>query len=816
MRATRSSARSLAGELARDLRHAWRAIGRMPVTAIVIVGSLAIGIGANVAVFSWIQAVAFRPLPGVRDAHRFQVVQVETEDGHVAGTSWREYDDLSRRVRSFRSLIAYRMVPLTLGGRDEAGRGYGLLVSANYFAALGLGPAAGRFFGGEPPGQGGAEPVTVISWDLWDRRFGRSAEAIGQRLLVNDRELTIIGVAPRGFQGTVLGLTFDMWLPAQLAPYLLAGSREIEERGVRGYSMLAALAPETPPGSAQRELDAVMQQLATEHPRTNTAIVARVLSFWNAPRGPQRLFVSALAMLQGLMLIVLLAVCGNTANLVLARAGTRRREMAVRLALGSGRARIASLVISENALLAMLGAVTGTLLAAWLTRALSAIPITGALPVRFQASVNIAGLALAAGLAGLCSIAFGLAPATQLARVDAASALRSGTDISSRSVLRNILMGIQVALAVIVLLVAALFLRRFNDTRVTDTGFRREGVLLAAYDLTGRSGDPDAPRALAADLVDRLRDLPGVQSAAIATSVPLDIHGLPLRSFTIEGRPRTDGAMDMAVANTVTPGYFATMGIELRAGRDFSSLRDPAAVPEAIVNEEFVRRFLEGATVLGHHIEMGGRSYSIVGIVRNSLYDAFGEEAKPAIHLSYRDRPAATGQIHLRTRPGAELLLAADVRRAVRELRPTLPIYDVRTLEEHVDRNLYLRRIPARIFAVIGPMLLALAAMGIYAVVSYSVSQRRNEIGLRLALGATPGRVITQMLEESLGVIVLGALGGWILAFTIVRQISGHAAGDLIAFVGVPVALLAVAAVACWLPARRATRVDPVVALRQE
>ena len=803
-------------EAVRDIRHAWRAIRRMPTTAAVIIASLAVGIGANIAVFSWIQAVAYRPLPGVANADRFQVVQVETTDGHVAGTSWAEYGDLRQRVRAFDALIAYRMVPLTLGDRNESARAYGMLVSANYFSGLGLTPAAGRFLRPDEVASAGAEPVAVISWDLWQRRFSRAPDAIGQRLLVNDRELTIIGVTPRGFQGTILGLTFDMWLPATLAPAILAGSGEIDDRAVRAYSLIASLSPNASRAGAQVEVDEAMRRLATEYPRTNTGLAARVLAFWDAPRGPQRLFVSALSALQGLMVVVLLAVCGNTANLVLARAGTRRREMGVRLALGAGRRRIAALIVTENVLLALIGAAAGTLLAVWLTRALSAIPITGALPVRFQANVDILGLGIAIALALLCGVLFGAAPAVQLSRVDASGVLRAGSDVTSRSALRNVLMGVEVALAIIVLLVAALFFRRFSDTRVTDTGFQREGVLLAAYDLTGRFTDPAAPRILAADLLDRLRVLPGAEAVAIATSVPLDIHGLPLRTFTLEGRPRTDGTLDMAVTNTVTPGYFDVMRIPLRAGRDFSPLRDQAAAPEAIVNEEFVRRFLADVTPLGHRLQSGNRTYTIVGIVRNSLYDAFGEDAKPIIHLSYRDRPSPTAQIHIRTRVGAELLLAPDVRRVVRELQPTLPVYDVRTLADHVERNLFLRRIPARIFSVLGPMLLALAAVGIYAVVSYSVSQRRNEIGLRLALGASPRRVIVQILEESLGVIVIGALAGWIIAFTIVRQLSAGLTMDLIVFAAVPVVLLGVAALACWLPARRATRIDPVVALRQE
>ena len=804
------------GQIARDVRHAWRMILRMPGVAAVVVGSLGIGIGFNIAVFSWIQAVGFRPMPGVADAASFQIVQLQTVDGHGAGTSWAEFRDLRQTIRSFRELFAYRMAPLTVGAGADTERAYGMLVSGNYFAALGLRPAAGRFFRPDEVERAGTEPVTVISWDTWDKRFSREPGAVGRSIVVNDRDLTIIGVAPRGFQGTILGLTFDMWVPATLAPVLLAGSREVEDRRIRGYSLMASLVPGATRETAQRELDGAMERLAAAYPETNRGMIARVLAFWDAPRGPQRLFVNALTALQGVMLLLLLAVCGNTANLVLARAGARRREMGVRLALGGGRWRVLTLILTENIVLALLAGGVGTLLAVWLTRALSAIPISGALPIRFQADVDLAGLTLAIGLALLCGLAFGLAPALQLARVDAQRVLRAGTDMTSRSVLRNVLMGTEVGLAVIVLLVAALFFRRFNDTRVTDTGFQRDGVLLAAYDLTGRGGDPAAARILASTVLDRLRALPGVEAAAIATSVPLDLHGLPLRSFTLEGRTRTDGTLDMAVTNTVTPGYFETMGIPLQSGSDFVALTDPETAPQAIVNEEFVRRHLAGAEPLGRWIESNGTRYTITGVVRNSLYDAFGEDAKPIIHLSYRDRNVPVAQIHLRTRVGAELLLAGDVRRIVRELEPTLPVYDVRTLADHVDRNLFLRRVPARIFSVLGPLLLGLAAAGIYAVVSYSVSQRRNEIGLRLALGASPRRIVAQILEDSLAVIFLGGLAGWVVAFVIYRRMAGGGAIDVGVFAGVPLILLAFATLACWLPARQATRIDPMVVLRQD
>jgi predicted permease len=805
----------LLSELLRDVHHGWRMIRRTPGVTAVVVISLAIGIGFNIAVFSWIQAVGYRPMPGVADASRFQIVQVETADGHAAGSSWLEYRDLRSDVRSFRDLFAYRMAPLAIGVADETERAYGMLVSGNYFTALGLRPAAGRFLRPDEVERAGAEPVTIISWDLWSKRFGREPSAIGSRIVVNAQELTIVGVTPRGFQGTILGLTFDLWVPATLAPVLLGGSREIDDRRIRGYSLMASLVPGTTAQAAQLELNGVMQRMESAYPETNRGMRAKVLSFWDAPRGPQRLFVSALKVLQGVMLLLLLAVCGNTANLVLARAGARRREMSVRLALGGGRWRVVALILTENLVLAMLAAGLGTLLAIWLTRALSAIPISGALPIRFQAGVDVIGLLLAIALALTCGMIFGLAPALQLARVDAQRVLRAGADMTSRSALRNVLMGAEVGLAVIVLLVAALFFRRFSDTRVTDTGFRRDGVLLAAYDLTGRGGDATAARIMAANVLDRLRALPGVEAAAIATSVPLDLHGLPLRPFTVEGRARTDGVLDVASTNTVTPGYFETMGIALEAGRDFAALNDPAAPPQAVVNAEFARRFTDDGDAVGRWIESNGRRYTIAGVVRNSLYDAFGEEAKPFIYLSYRDRNVPVAQIHLRTRAGGEMLLAGDIRRVLRDLDPSLPVYDVRTLADHVDRNLFLRRVPARIFSVLGPLLLGLAVAGIYAVVSYSVSQRRNEIGLRLALGASPRRIVAQVLEDSLAVIVVGALAGSVVAFVVNRQMSGGAI-DFVVFGGVPLILLAFATLACWLPARQATRIDPMVVLRQE
>jgi predicted permease len=798
----------------RDVRHAWRMIARMPVLAMVVVLSLGVGIGVNVVIFSWIQAVVFQPIPGVAGAASFHLVEPRTETGMNPGMSWLEYRDLRERLHTFRDLLAFRMTPLYVGEPGQVERAYGLLVSGNYFLALGLQPALGRFFRPEEVAQPGGEPVVVISHEYWQSHFAGAPTAVGQTVRVNGRDLTIVGITPRGFQGTVLRLKFDLWLPATMAPALLNGSRELAQRSVRGYTATGRLQPGTTRAQAQSDVDVAMRQLSQAYPDTNATMQGEVLPFWQFSRGPQRFLVTALAFLQGIMLLLLVAVCGNTANLMLARASARQREMGMRLALGAGPWRIVSLLLAENMMLALLGAGLGVGIGVWGTRALAAVPLTIGFPINFETHVDLSGLVFATALGIACGAIFGAAPAFQLARLDPQLAFRAGSAPSGRSRLRNALMAIQVTLALVVLVAAGLFLRSFLETRDTDTGFRREGVLLAAYDLTGRNTEDGFARAFAARLLERLRGLPSIEGAAIASSVPLDIHGLPSRVFTVDGWVRTEAGFDQALANTVTPGYFAVMGIPLVAGTDFAELSDATPPPQVIVNEEFVRRYMARVEPLGRRLQARGRSYVIIGIARNSLYNAFGEPPAPIIYFSYRDSPTRVGEIHLRTRGGSDTAVASAVRRTVRELDPELPVYNVRTLTAHVETNLLFRRIPARMFAVLGPMLLVLAAIGIYAVVSYTVSQRTTEIGVRLALGATPRGVVAQFVRESLAVIGVGALAGWAIALSVVIVYGG--AIDVPIFVGVPALLMTVAAGACWLSARRAASCDPMTALRQQ
>ncbi len=799
-----------------NLTHAWRQVRQAPLVAAVVVVSLAVGIGVNTSVFSWVQARLLRPLPGVEGSATLRLIEPQNDAGVFVGTSWPEYMDLRQRLTALPDLIAARMMPAYIGDPGTVERVFGMLVSDNYFSALDVQPVLGRGFQTSDVVSGDA-PVVVISYGLWQVRYRGAQDVLGQSLRVNGQPLTIVGVAPEVFQGTVLGLNFDVWVPATSAALVANGSTETRSRGSRGYAVMGRLASEFSSEDAQRQVTTAMQELAQAYPDTNDNIHATVLPFWESPRGPQRMMATALVVLQGIMLLLWLAVCGNTANLILSKASGRHKDISVRLALGATPRQIRALLLSETMLLGGAAALIGAVLAIWGPRVLMVLPMPG-LPIKFQTDMDGGGLIFALTLGLLSGVIVGAGPAWQLSRLEPQSVFRTAIRTAGRSGLRNTLMALQVALAVVVLVVAGLFLKSFQDTRSTDPGFRREGVLLAAFDFSGRPSAQTGARTMAGRLLEDLARVPGVESAAIASSVPLDIHGLPSRAFTIDGRRRADDDVDMALANTVTPGYFSTLDIALIAGRDFTALTSQAASAEVVVNEVFVRRYIDPSasleTALGRTIQARGRDQVVVGVVETTLSNAFGEPPTPAMYFSYRDGAPPLGEIHVRTRPGAESALTGDVRRAVQAIDPELPVFNVRTLDQHVETNLVFRRVPARIFAVLAPLLLALVAAGIYAVVSYATTLRTTEIGIRLALGATPQRMVSESMAGSMRVVVAGALIGWVVVFIGVLAMMPTMASEVSAFVGVPLLMLSVAAVACWLPSRRCAAVDPVVSQR--
>lgn len=799
---------------------ALRTLRQSPIASVVIVLSLAVGIAANTIVFSWIQRMILQPIPGVVASGQLQTIEARTATGSYPGLSWSDYRDVRASVTALDSLLAYRSTPLYVGepGRDE--RISGLLVSDNYFSVLDLAPALGRFFRAEEISTPGNAPVAVISHDYWETRFARSPSAIGQTLVLNGTTVTIIGVAPAPFQGTAIGLYFDVWVPATLAPVLLNGSRELESRELRGYYTLGRLKSSASQTQLRAEATTAFRRLAENFPETNGSFTAEVTNYRDASRGAQTFMGPALATLQVVMLLVLLLVCANTANLLLARAATRRQEIGVRLALGASPWRIIRQLLAEGALLAGLAVALGALLSLWGVDAFRSLPMPGGIPIKIVPTLDLGGLAFAVLLASACSLLFSLAPAFQLARTDVRTALHGGGSSNlggtpGRARLRGWLIGTEAALALIVLVIAGLFMKNLLENRDGDPGFRTRDITLAAYDLSGRGYDKAATLRFTRDLLERLRAEPGIEAAAIASTVPLDLHGLPSRAITVDGRPRDRAKSDTAIALNLTPGYFATLQIPFLAGSDFAGLEDTTHPKQIIINEEFARRYLAGLPTVGNKVTVGTTPYEIAGVVRTTRYESLAEPPQPAMFFSYRDATVPAGQIYLRTRT-TELAVAARLRAILAEIDPRIRSYDVRTFTQHIDKNLFMRRVPARLFTLLGPFALLLAAIGIYAVVANGVAQRTREIGLRLALGAAPHQIVSLLMRAGLRPVLIGLASGVALVSLVVLHLPAGKGPGFALQLSVTALLLAVAALACWLPSRRATKIDSLIALRSE
>lgn len=801
-----------------DLRYAFRTLKKSPGLSAVVILSLAIGIGANTTVFCWLNRAIFRPLPGV--SADLICLEARNAAGTYVGSSWDEYRDLVERLPSFAHVVAQRPRTLNLGDNETGARIWGELVSGNFFSALGVTPSLGRFFRPDEAAAVGGAPVVVLSHHFWLHQFAGRPDALGQTIKLNRRTLTVIGVAPPDFAGGWTSLAFDVWVPLTMATELTPATSELSHRDNRAYVLLGVLKPGVTRAQAEGELAAATRSLAAAHPDTNDGVRFELLPLWRNPRGGA-IISGALATLQLFAALVLVVVCVNTANLLLARASVRQREIGIRLACGAGAGRVVRQLLTESLLLALAGAALGTILSLWGIDALRHLPVPTNMPVRLNAVFDWRGLLFAAGVGTACGLLFGLAPAWQLARADVQHALRGGRgSLGGRSRLRDVLVAAEVAIALVVLVLAGLFMKSFRNAQTLDPGYTPDRVLLVTVDLAGRGYTRPAMRSFIRDAQARLAQLPGVAAVAATNILPLDVRGAPKESVTIDGAPRLPGDTAEIIFFNTTSGYFATMGMPLLAGTDLAPLDEQKRSPDAVINEEMARRFWPGVSPLGHHFRLDETDFEVVGVVRNAKYENLAEHPQPAAWPNARNLWLFAPVFHLRIPSGDPLRLLPAVRDALRTLDPEVSVYDGRTLAQHIDNSLFLQRTPAQMLAVLGPLALALAAIGLYAVLAYSLAQRTQEIGVRLTLGATPSSVVGLMIREGLKVVVAGAVVGWLAAFALGwffrQKFVGVPVGDPLIFAGIPVLLLGVAALACYFPARRAAKVDPMVALRTE
>lgn len=798
-------------------RSALRNLVHAPYLSAVIILSLAVGIGANTVIFSWLKRAMLEPLAGVPAP----VIALETRDdtGNYVPLSWLEYRDVREMLPSFSGILAHRPRAYNLGEPGHETRAFTELVSENFFAVLGLRPQIGRFFMPGEASQPGGAPVVVISDHFWRTHFGGADDVVGRALKLNGQSLTVIGVTPPGFRGAMHSLVFDLFVPLTMAPVLQPATREMSARDSRQYYMLATLRPGVPAAHARGEMDAAAARLRTDFPQTNKGFSLELVPVWRMPRGGQQASTGLLTM-QVFALLILVVVCANTATLQLARASARRREIGVRLALGAGTGRIIALLLSESVLLALLGGGLGYLFSLWGADAIRALPVPGALPVDLGLEIDRGSLLFALALGGGCGVIFGLVPALQAGRVDVLPALRGGRgEAPGRSRVQRILIGLEVAVALVVMMLAGMFLRSFRHAQTINPGYDTARILLASLDLAGRGYTQERAQDLLENLVTDLCQRPGVEHAAIAGLVPLEVRGLPTGVIDIEGKEFDPGRKILYY--NAGPGYFATLGVPIVEGGDLAPLARTDLPLDAVINQEMARRYWPGESPLGRRFVVSKSYYVVTGVVPDIKLTALNETPRPAAWLTQRAQFVFTPTLHLRAAPGQDpAALLGAARDALRRLDPQLSLLDVRTFAQHIDNNLFLHRLPAQMLGIFAPLALALAAIGLYAVLAYTLAQRTQEIGVRLALGATPGRVLRESLGEGMSITLIGAAVGWCAAFGFgwyfQRWLIAVPLGDPLIYLGIPALLLGIALFSCWLPARRAARVDPMVALRSE
>jgi predicted permease len=808
-----------------DLRYGARILWKRPGFTLIAVITLALGIGANTAIFSLINAALLRPLPIVEPNRLVALNIVMLNSGQsYPSQSYPNYRDIRDRNKSFSGLLAYlnRSVSLSKDGMNERVSSY--LATGNYFDVLGVKPALGRFFTPEDDKEPGAHPVAVLSYECWQKRFAGDPQVAGKTVIVNGRNFAIIGVAQPGFYGTEIGYRPEIWFPMMMQAQIEATDNRLEVRGDYSFLVQGRLKPGVTMAQAENELKIIAAQLAREFPDESEGItiaLSRPGLFGSLLRGTIMRFAGVLMAVVGL---VLLLACTNLANLLLARATERHKEIAVRLAIGAVRWRLVRQLLTESILLSTLGGVLGLWLAYWLLDAMMAFILPTYLPHSDILHIDGRVLLFTLIVSLLAGALFGLAPALQATRPNLVPALKDEVSLAGyrRSWLRNGLVVLQVSLSLVLLICAGLVLRGMQRAQSIDPGFAPQNALKLSFDLGLQGYDGPRSREFTRRLLDRVRALPGVQYAGLSKFVPLTLNPSSTGIY-VEGEPEQRGAtVPMAPVYVASPGFISALGTRLLQGRDFSEQDEEGQQDFAIVNQTFAQRFWPGQAVIGKRFSLEGSAgpwIAVVGVIQDGKYVSLSEEATPFAYTNLRSQRSGSLTMVVRTTSEPQNAVAA-IRREFQQLDATLPVYNVKTMVEHMSVAYFPARVAAMFLGSFGLLALLLVAIGIFGVISYAVTQRTREIGIRMALGAQAGRVFRLVVGESLKLIALGVAIGLACAIAGTRLLSGFLYGlsalDFATFAGVSLLLALVTLLACYVPARRAMRVDPMVALRSE
>ncbi|MBX3277593.1 MAG: ABC transporter permease [Acidobacteria bacterium] len=807
-----------------DLRYGARTFFKNPGFTLVAVLTLALGIGANTAIFSVINAVLLRPLPFTEPDRLVTVWSLNLEDGDSMSATWPDFADWRAQNQSFDKLAAFSSRDLTLTGYGEAARVRGAMTSSDLFPMLGVSPIIGRTFNADEERAGAL--AAILGHGLWQRRFNSDPGIVGQPITINGESFTVVGVMPASFEFPIQSERAELWISAGIDA---GGAGALQnQRGNHYIEVMGRLKPDATLAGAQAEMQSITERLAQQYPGTNTDFRARVVPYFERIIGDVD---KALMILLGAVCCVLLIACANVANLLLARAATRGREMAVRAALGADRLRVVRQLLTESLLLALVGGLCGLLLAWWGTELLIASVPRG-LPRASEAALDSTVLGFTLLVSMFTGLLFGLAPALHSSRTDLTTTLKDGGrnagDGRSVGRMRSALIIAEVAVSFVLLVAAGLLINSFVRLSRVDPAFDPERILSFRINLPRtRYAQPEQVEGFYEQLLARVGALPGVTSASASSVLPLSGANSAL-GFAIEGAPAEPARPYPNSSNfrIVRPGYFQTMGIRLVAGRDFDARDQNRSTPVVIINESLARRYFPGENPLGKRInpsfgldERGVLWREIIGVVKDVRHASLREESGAECYVAHTQAPANSIAIVARSAVDPKTLIAA-VRSEVRTLDQDLPVYQVRTLEEMISASVAQPRFQTLLLGIFAAAALLLTAIGLYGVMAYSITQRTHEIGIRLALGAARGDVLRLVVGQGMKLagagLILGCAAGFGAAQFITSMLFGVSAYDPITFGGIAVLLACVAFAACYVPARRAMNVDPMIALRYE